>query len=223
MPKPLSSLALSGRLKWLTIFCTLFGVLITVSFLTDYWGQISASKILHSDSTAQPMLNVKQVSTADRISLPPVRGEFSSPNQRYVLVLSTPDDWQSKHAIAELFEQEGTQRNLLWSRSLAHEYGPRYAIVGSQGNVLLLDEWINVKSRFAVVVLSRENQPLAQYDLDTIQEVLAVPMSEVVQRATRGWWITSPPTLNSSGDQAFIETAGKHLVVDLQTGSLSVD
>ena len=219
--KPLSALPFFTLFNWETMLCTV-SVVTIVCTLVNHCGQMSASKILPPDPITQPILEHTQASLADSISLPPEREEFISPNQRYVLVLSTSDGWHSKRAIAELFEREADRRTLLWSRTLLHEYRPRYAIVGSQGNVLLLDEWINVKSRFAVVILSRDNHLVAQYNLDAVQEILDVPMSDIVQQATRGWWITAPPTLSSTRDRAYVETAGRHLVVDLQTGSLSV-
>lgn len=159
----------------------------------------------------------------DFISLPPTHQEFSSPDGKYVFVLSAVDNWTSKQAIGELFEGGEGGRQSLWTSSLPHEYGPRYVLVSSQGQVLLLDEWINVASRQAVMLLSRENVLLGQHSFDAIQKILAVPRASIVAMAQSGWWIASPPTLNESGETVRVETAGKVLVIDLTNGELSVE
>ena len=159
---------------------------------------------------------------ADYIALPPAQQEVSSPQGQYVFVLSTPDNWASKQAVGELFEVPDGRRQSLWTRILPHEYGPRYVLVSDQGQVLLLDEWINVASRQAVMVLSRENILVAQHHFDAMQALLNVPRASIVAQASSGWWITSPPTLNSADETARVETAGKVLMINLEDGELSV-
>ena len=159
---------------------------------------------------------------ADSIPFPPARQEFSSPDGTYRFVLSTGDNWASKQAIGELIvEIDGNQQSL-WTCPLPHEYGPRFVLVSSQGQVLLLDEWINVASRYAVMLLSRENALLAEYSFDVLQEKLAVSRASIVEMAQYGWWISAPPTLDNAEEIAAIETAGKVLAINLENGELSI-
>ena len=158
----------------------------------------------------------------DFISLPPAQQEFSSPKGQYIFVLSTGDHWVSKQAVGELFEVSEGSRQSLWTRTLPHEYGPRYVLVSHQGQVLLLDEWINVASQHAVMLFSRDNDLVAHHNFDALQEILEVPRANIVDMASYGWWITSPPTLDQPDQAVRVETAGKVLIIKLEDGELSV-
>jgi hypothetical protein len=163
-----------------------------------------------------------RVTTGDYLAVPPTREEFSSPAGNYVLVLSTRDNWQSQRSLAELWHSAPATRQRLWMRLLPHEFRPRYVVVGPNGEVLLLDEWINVRSRYAVMLLDAQNHVLAQYGFDSIQRILGVPAAEIVAKARHGWWITSPPAVEGGGDRARVETAGRQLFIRLRDGHLSV-
>lgn len=156
----------------------------------------------------------------DRISLPPVRREVSSANGNYALVLSTPDNWKSPKCVAELFQVARGARNLLWTRTLPQELGPYYALVGNEGQVLFFDEWINVKTRYSVMLINPENRLVIQYDFDALQKILNVPASTIASLAKRGVWITSPPVLDPSNEMAKVKTGGKVLGVRLSDGQL---
>jgi hypothetical protein len=162
------------------------------------------------------------VMAIDRIPLPPVREEYFSPSGSYMFVVSTADDWKSMQSSGDLFSIDGGTRKLLWSRVLPQNYRPRFVLVGNQGEVLLLDEWMNVKSPYAVVVLDNKNHVIAQYDFDAIQKILDIPEAKIVRMAKHGWWITSPPKLNASEGIALIEAAGKIVTVRLHDGRLSL-
>ena len=170
----------------------------------------------------QQTLSSSQVLASDYIPLPLAREEFLSPARNYVFVLSSPDNWKSRKAVGELFQVTADTRKLLWTKPLPQEYRPRYVLVGIQGQVLLLDEWINIKSRYAVMILNRENRLVAQYDFDAVQRILGVSKAKIVKMARHGWWITSPPTLDASGERARVETAGKVLNIRLRDGHLSL-
>ena len=164
-----------------------------------------------------------QALAIDRIPLPPERQEFSSPSSEYSFVISTPDGWRSKRAIAKLFQLRAGTRGLLWKRTLPHEFGPRYVLVGDGGQVLLLDEWINVASRYTVMLLSRNDELITEHDFDAVQRILSVPGADIVRMARSGLWITSAPVLDASGRIASVETGGRVLTIDLTSGRLSTD
>jgi hypothetical protein len=160
--------------------------------------------------------------TADIVPLPPAHEEFLSPNKRYSFELSTPDNWQSRKSVGRLFELIGSERRNLWSRPLTHEYRPRYVLVGDGGDVLLVDEWANIKSRFAVMTLDRRNQVVALHDFEAVRKVLALPVPQVVRMARHGWWIVNGPTWETPGVTAVVEAAGKRLRIRITDGNLSL-
>ncbi len=163
------------------------------------------------------------VDALDRIPRPPTLVESTSPDGQYAFVVSSPDNWKSKHAVGELYRVTDGSKRLLWRRHLPQEFGPRFALVGQQGQVLLLDEWINVMSRYAVMILSLTNQVVAQHHFSDVQRVLKVPSAEIVKRARYGAWITSPPMLDPSRQTVTVEAGGKVLSVHLSDGHLVVE
>jgi len=156
----------------------------------------------------------------DRISLPPLQEEFYSPNQRFKFVVSTSDGWKSRRSTGALFKQDGKTYTLLWRRKLPHSYRPRFVLVGKAGEVLLLDEWINVTSPYAVMLLDRDNLVIAQHDFDAVQRVLGIPGAAIVRAARYGVWMTQPPELAATGDVALVKSAGKVLGISLLDGHL---
>jgi hypothetical protein len=158
----------------------------------------------------------------DRIRLPPSSSAFTSPSGRYRFELSTPDEWKSKHADARLFRMKEAGSELIWEGKLPQEYGPRFVLVAPGGKVLMLDEWINVKSRYAIVLFDPHDGRCVTHRFDAVQAAVGIPAAQIVRMAEHGWWIAGLPALSENGDTAIIPTAGKELAVDLTTGSLSI-
>jgi hypothetical protein len=159
----------------------------------------------------------------DVIDLPPASREIPSPRGDYVFVVSTPDAWKSLKAKGELFRLSDGRRESVWSQQLPQEYGPRYALVGPEGSVLLVDEWIHVESRYAVMVVDAAGRVVAQHAFGDVQGVLDVPVAKVVKLASLGWWVTTPPVLDAERGVATIGAAGKVLGVRLSDGRLSIE
>lgn len=165
---------------------------------------------------------VKEAGAAgDLIRLPAASSVHVSPSGRYRFEIATPDGWKSKHAEARLYRTDGGRRELVWQGMLPQEYGPRFVLVAPDGEVLMFDEWINVKSRFAVVILYPRDGHLVTHDFDDVQAALGVPPAQLVRTANHGWWIAAPPALGEHGDVAVVPAAGKRLAVSLKTGALS--
>jgi hypothetical protein len=80
-----------------------------------------------------------------------------------------------------LFKKQGTTYNLLWGKVLLYNYRPHFLHIKNKGEVFFLDEWINVKSPFAVMLLDRENHVIGQHDLNAVQEILGTPGAELVR------------------------------------------
>ena len=159
----------------------------------------------------------------DRIDLPPASREFSSPGERYVLVLELPGLPNDKRARARLYRSADGQREPIWENPLPHEYGPRHALVDARGSVLLVDEWINVASRHALMLFDSAGREVAHYSFDDVVRVLGVERREVSPHAKLGVWMTTPPVLDGERGVVNIETSGKVLSVRLSDGRLSVD
>jgi len=158
----------------------------------------------------------------DRVAPPPTQRETASPSGRYAFVVSTPDNWASLAATGELFSASGGSRTRLWSARLPQQLGPRFVLVSDVGTVVMLDEWIKVKTANAVVILDRENRPVARHSTDAVQAVLGVPMNRIVEMATQGYWMSAPPRFAASADAVLVEAGGKILVINLADGVLSL-
>jgi hypothetical protein len=158
---------------------------------------------------------------SDRITLPDPRRESVAPSGKWAFVVSTPDAWAKKRGTGALVSVSGSTRAAVWSRELPQEYGPRFILVDDAGTVVLLDEWINVNSRYAVVVIDRDNRQIAQHSTDDVQAALGVPMSQIVQMAKHGWWITTPPVMAAGATEVHVETGGKVLHIRLSDGRLT--
>ncbi|WP_124154641.1 hypothetical protein [Okeania hirsuta] len=167
--------------------------------------------------------SVENASDVDRIRLPPLKAEFFSPKRDFRFIVSTRDNWKSMRAYGKLVQLRDKVSELVWEKELPQEYGPRYVVVGQRGEVLMLDEWINVKSKYAIVVVNLQNDLIIQYTFDKVQEVLNVPASVIIQKAVQGsWWISGSPSLDKLGLGVYVPTADKILRVDLNTGELLV-
>ena len=159
----------------------------------------------------------------DRIELPPGTREFASPGERYVLAVEIQGLPKNKHGSARLYRSTDGRREPVWEARLPHEYGPRYAVVDARGSVLLVDEWINIASRHALVLFDSAGREVAHYGFDDIQRVLEVERRGVSAHAKLGVWMTTPPALDGERGVVTIETSGKVLAVRMSDGRLSVD
>ncbi len=160
----------------------------------------------------------------DWISHPPERQEFTSPSGEFLLTIATTDAWRSVHPQAELFSTTAGTRTRIWQRPLPQEYGPRDVLVGDGGDVLLLDEWTNVMSGYAVMLIDRRNRIVTQRSFKDVETVVGVPLGPIVSEERSGFWMGGPPTLDAAANRAVVPTVAKrNLVVDMQNGRLSVE
>ncbi|HEY9761255.1 MAG TPA: hypothetical protein V6D07_01955 [Trichocoleus sp.] len=163
----------------------------------------------------------------DAIARPPAHQEVVSPNGSYILILAAPVNrdtmtWDTKQVDATLYSTQGTLCQPLWSKTLPQEYGPRFALVNDQGQVALLDEWINVASPHAVMVMNSTGKVVAQHGFEDLAARLQVSRADIVDAARFGWWISRAPALIRNGEMVQVSTAGKQLKIDLETGALSL-
>jgi hypothetical protein len=169
-----------------------------------------------SSAMMDPMTDPMTESVSDRITHPPLRQSFVA--APYELVVAASDDWSTPTAQIQLNKDNA----LLWQKTLPHQYGPRFSRVTPQGQVLLLDEYINVASPYAITLIDATGTEVAQHSFDDIKQVLAdVAPADITRQATRGLWISDEPQLDASGDRALVKTGGTTIAIDLTTGELS--
>ena len=187
------------------------------------WGQLAIAPVplslprpnLHLLSQSQPMLG------RDAIPYPPLLRHEVSPAGTYHLVLTLEQAATgTRRTTASLFEATGDRCQQVWLHALPHSYGPRLAMVNDAGTVVMLDEWINVASAYAIVVLGLDGQIVAQHSFDDIVKVTGQSRAEVVEQAAQGFWLGGSPKLDRAETHALIPAAGGQLTLDLATGEL---
>ena len=163
------------------------------------------------------------MSADDFVPFPPPTREVVSPNGHFSFVISYPAAGKAKElSTGQLFRGASKARKLVWERRLPQEQGPRYALVGNHGEVVLFDEWNNVKSRYAVVLINSHRSFERSYDFDAVATVLGEPVAKIVEQARSGWWLQGPPTVDGKGITAYAMAAGKCLAINLKTGSITL-
>ncbi|MDP2834761.1 MAG: hypothetical protein Q8Q28_15975 [Pseudomonadota bacterium] len=155
------------------------------------------------------------------ISLPPPQRHFSSPSGRFVLTFSSLDR-RTPSVSAELVEVSGTRRRSLWSRLLPHEQGPRGALVSDSGAVVLLDEWINVVPRHAIMLIGPDGRTLALYSGEQLFAILNVPRKAISANARHGVWMSSEPIPSADGKTVEFRCARRSFTLQLADGKLTV-
>ena len=150
---------------------------------------------------------------ADRMDLPPAERRFGS---GFVLTVKTLDGWKTPLGRATLADARG---GVKWERELPHHHGPRRVLVTKSGQVLLVDEWINVLSRYALMLIAPSGVTVAQYSGEQIISLLGVPRAAIRLNARVGAWMTAEPS--AVGDSVFFEAGGRRLVLRLADGQLS--
>lgn len=209
-------------------FLSIYPIVVLATLVIIVAGGACANQIQHNQKQSnlpkEFVSDREGDSDGDRIRLPSLQTEFFSAEGNFCFIVSTKDNWQTKQGYGRLIKHTDQVSEVVWEGKLPQEYGPRYVLVSRRGEVLMLDEWINVKSKYVIVLLNPQNNLVIQHDFEKVQQVLQVPISEIVQKATQGsWWISAPPSLDQSLSAAYIQTAGKVLRVDLQTGELKLN
>jgi len=157
----------------------------------------------------------------DRIDHPPERREFASPDGKLKLVIEAVDGWKRLAAHAILYRWQGGAPASLWSQPIPQQLGPREVLVSNEGRVLMLDEGINVRSRYALMLFDPQGKVVATHDFDALMHAAAANNAEVRANALRGTWMGPPATLAPGGTMALVPFAGHTLRVSLVDGQLT--
>ncbi|WP_442777162.1 hypothetical protein [Sphaerotilus montanus] len=159
---------------------------------------------------------------ADKRVLPPDRREFQSPSGRFVLTVSTSDHWATRTALAELVDVSGAARQPVWSQALPQQQGPRHVLVANSGAVVLIDEWINIPSPHALMLLSPEGKTLAHYGLDALIATLGVPRRTITAHNQLGVWLSRMPVFSPDESALVLAAGGRGLSLDMASGHLKL-
>ncbi|MGB3203185.1 MAG: hypothetical protein WBA99_19930, partial [Nodosilinea sp.] len=126
--------------------------------------QLAIAAVLPHLPDLSVLSQVPPMLSRDAIPYPPTLRHEVSPAGTYHLVLTLEQVASGpRRTTANLFELTGDRCQQVWSHRLPHSYGPRLALVSEGGMVVLLDEWINVASPYAIVVLGPDGAIEAQY------------------------------------------------------------
>jgi hypothetical protein len=158
----------------------------------------------------------------DVLVRPPLREEVFSPSQTFQLVIATADQWKSQQSLASFYRLEGGAFQLLWQQTLPHHYRPRFLVVSDAGRVALLDEWINIKTKYAVMILNRHGGLVAHYDFEAISRLLGITGADLVTQAKYGAWLTTIPHLDPTGEAVLAGAGDRQLTIHLDTGQISM-
>lgn len=158
----------------------------------------------------------------DWIPHPPDREEFQSGNGQYRLTIATADTsgWKSRRSTAELQQRGAGNWQTRWKTDLPHAYRPRFAAVSARGEVILLDEWINIISRLTVVLMDPTGKIVASKGSDAVLAALGLPASEVVPKAKHGWWLQAPPRVTDDGLDIEVRAADRVLRIRFSDGTI---
>ena len=164
----------------------------------------------------------KDVSADDFVAFPAASRQAVSPDGHFVFSVQTLDAWQSRYARGRLVENAPGGPRVVWEQVLPQEYGPRYFLVGNQGQIVLFDESINVNSRYAVVLINYKTSQSVVHDFAAVARTLELPAATIVERAKSGWWLAGAPSIAADGTHARAPAGSGFLLVDLSTGRLSL-
>ena len=177
-----------------------------------------ATNILVLVACAFAMSDPAASGPADRIDVPPARRIFSSTDgQEYRLVIDTADH----RAEAELqFLTSSAKPQILWKKTLPQRFGPRSVIVGTCGNVLLLDEWMKVAGDYAVMLIDVSGEVVASYSFHDVVAVTGGDHVAIIRESGLSAWMAGPPVLSSDGRFVVVPAGDTRIRISLDDGSL---
>ena len=160
---------------------------------------------------------------ADLIDLPPSTRTELSVNRKFEFSVVSTSNWQTPNSRGVLVEINSGKRKIIWQQNLPQQYGPRFILPSDSGQVLLLDDWLNIKSAQAIYIIHPFSGSKTAYSFDQIIKQSGFSASTLTAHARYGsWWIAGMPSLEKGGNIAVIPVAKRNIVVDLNTGKLLI-
>jgi len=187
------------------------------------WVSIGCPAAAQSDGgtpLTRPGMKTGATAAADRVDYPPKERRFVSASGVFILIVRAVDGWKTPRVAATLSKKGGP---VLWQRELPHYHGPRRVLVTDDGHVLLVDEWINVVSRYALTLIGADGKTLASHSAEQVFSLLAVPRRAISEHARFGPWVTEGPELSADGKSALLWAGGRTLKLRLEDGRISAE
>ena len=173
---------------------------------------------------------------ADKRVLPEVLREFHSPSNEFRLLIIGNDRWLKPYASAELYRvnksdsnepdsnEPGSSDELLWRISkLPHRLGPSNAFVTDGGRVLLIDEWVNTPSSYALMVIEKNGETKPALSFAEIARLTGNSEASMVKSAVVGAWQSMQPSLVPGKERVRLRTCSTPFYLDLSTGEVHFD
>jgi len=157
----------------------------------------------------------------DTITLPPASRVVESKNGAFRFRIYTTDNWRTPFPQGTLSVGSSSGQRVAWQGKLPHHYGPRFTLVTTTGDVILLDGWLNIKPSYAVTILNASKGSLVSFSYEDVLLSLRVSPAVLAEKARFGsWWMTSKPSLDTSGTMVLIPAGGKTLIVDVRQAKI---
>jgi hypothetical protein len=157
----------------------------------------------------------------DKKTRPPAIRRFTADTGTFQLEVTSSNSWRTSQAHAEMFAVASSGRRSVWSISLPQRYGPALAVVADTGGVLLVDEWINTPSPYALMVIGPDGNTVSTHSMNDIATAAGLVPAQLAASAASGPWMSAPPAYLAAQDAVSIEAGGVRLRIDLKTGKLS--
>jgi hypothetical protein len=156
----------------------------------------------------------------DKKTRPPAIRRFTADTGAFQLEVTSSNNWRTSQAHAEMFAVSSSGRRSVWSIPLPQRYGPALAVVAVSGGALLVDEWINTPSPYALMVIAPDGRTVSTHSMTDIATAAGLVPAQLTASAASGPWMSAPPVYLAVPDAMLIEAGGVRLRIDLKTGKL---
>jgi hypothetical protein len=167
------------------------------------------------------LMTAAAASGQDKKSRPAALRRFNSDTGAFQLEVTSSNNWKTSQAHAEMFALASSGRRSVWSIPLPQRYGPALAVVADTGGALLVDEWINTPSPYALMVIAPDGNTVRAHSMTDIATAAGLSPAQLAASAASGPWMSAPPVYLAVPDATLIEAGGVRLRIDLKTGKLS--
>ena len=166
----------------------------------------------------------------------------------YVRLTHKPKDFVLTHT---LMQRKGEAIKTVWNRSMSDVLLPRprmggeITVINNQGHVLRTDANHNysdytdpkfssthrhtqaqaalyrIGDKPLIILYGKDGSIIKTYNFKTLAEALNTTPVDLIQSATEGYWRQSQPVFDENQENIIVESYGKTLSINLETGELS--
>ncbi|MEZ6075332.1 MAG: hypothetical protein R3C09_12575 [Pirellulaceae bacterium] len=162
---------------------------------------------------------------ADKRVLPDAIREFHSPSKNFRLVVVVEEKRTEPVVYAELYRKSdgGVEEDLIWRiDKLPHRLGPSRALVTEGGRVLLIDEWVNTPSSFALMAIEKNGTIKLTLSFADLAKLTGNSERSMAESAKFGAWRSLEPYLVPGKEIACLCTCSTPFHLDLTNGEVGL-